>query len=187
MRISQSFAAGTPVQFVVQGNFLRIETALSPVDINFFRGGQELAENLTSATAGYYAMPDNGFDRIVITSSALQTVAVDIFAGRVGADRVVGSVAISNVNGSFLNSQKTVTSASAVLVSANAARRYLLIQNNNAVGNIYVRLDSTAATIGTGIKIPPGGSYELQGYVSNLGVHAIGDIASNANIVTVEG
>ena len=90
-------------------------------------------------------------------------------------------------SGAFANAQKTVTNASGQLVAANSARQYLLIQNNDATGDIYVRLDGTAATIGTGVKIAAGASYELQGYVPTGAVTAIGSIASNANIVLVEG
>jgi hypothetical protein len=73
------------------------------------------------------------------------------------------------------------------VLAANANRRYLLIQNNDTAGIIYVRLDGGAATAATGIKIAAGGSYECAGYVPTGAITAIGDIASNANVVAVEG
>lgn len=117
------------------------------------------------------------------------------FAGK----NIAGSVSVSNsptvsvsnipaVSGaSVSHSQKTVTNASGQHVAGNATRRYLLIQNNDATGNIWVRIDGTAATTATGVKIPPGGSWEITGWLSENPVTMIGDIASNANVVVVEG
>lgn len=86
----------------------------------------------------------------------------------------------------FVNSQITVTNASQIFSATNVTRNYLLIQNNDAVGNIYVRF-AAAATVLTGVKIPPGANYELNSNVSSSSVNIIGDIASNANVVLVTG
>lgn len=100
-----------------------------------------------------------------------------------------GSVSnnVALANAALTNAQRTVTNASATMIAANAARRYLLIQNNDATGNIFVRLDGGIATAATGIKIPPGGYYENFAPAPTGAIVAIGDIASNANVVTVEG
>ncbi len=117
--------------------------------------------------------PNSGF--ILVASSELQD------------NRLQGSVTVTNVSGAFTQNNKTVTNASAQLLAANPARRYLLIQNNDAAGIIYVTMDGTPATTAKGIKIAAGGSYECQGYVPTGELRAIGSISSNANIVAVEG
>ena len=100
---------------------------------------------------------------------------------------VAGSVSISNTAGAFAHTQETVTNASGSMLAAKSNRRYLLIQNNDTLGNIFVRTDGTPATLVTGIKIGPGESLELTVYVPVGEITAIGDIASNANVLAVEG
>jgi hypothetical protein len=96
-------------------------------------------------------------------------------------------VSVTNSAGAFAQAQATVTSASAVIAAANALRRYLLIQNNDTSGIIYVTLDGSAATPTNGLKIAPGASLELQGYCTTGAINAIGSIASNANVIVVQG
>jgi hypothetical protein len=102
-----------------------------------------------------------------------------------------GNMTISSIvpvqSSSFANTAKTVTNASAQLIAANTARKYLLIQNKDAVGNIFVSFGSGAATTANGIKISPGGAYELAQNMSTQELRAIGDIASNTNVLVVEG
>jgi hypothetical protein len=86
----------------------------------------------------------------------------------------------------FINTAKTVTNASAVMVAVKLDRSYLLIQNKDSAGDIYVTFGA-AATLANGIKIGPGGSYELNATVTTQDVYAIGSMASNANILVVEG
>jgi len=106
---------------------------------------------------------------------------IDAFTGNMN---IIANIAPQS--GSFSNLQKTVTSASTQILAANSAREYLLIQNNDAAGIIYVSF-GVAATALNGVKVSPGGSYELPGTISTQAIFAIGSIASNANIVTVEG
>jgi len=140
---------------------------------------------LPEAASGFVVANKNGANTIAGT--------LKIGEGKFSGKNIAGSVTVSNFpaevvpNGAFTNTQKTVTNASGVLVAANAARRYLMIQNNDAAGIIYVTLDGTAATTAKGVKISAGGSYELQGFVPSGEIRAIGSIASNANCVVVEG
>lgn len=105
-------------------------------------------------------------------------------------DGMTGSMTITanknTVSAAFANTAATVTNASAQLLAASTTRQYLMIQNKDASGNIYVNFGA-AATVANGIKIPPGGNYELNNIVSTQAIFAIGDIASNANVLTVVG
>jgi hypothetical protein len=87
----------------------------------------------------------------------------------------------------FVNAQKTVTNASAQLLAGNTNRAYLLIQNNDAAGIVYIGFGAAAVTAANGIKLAPGASYELNSNITTSEIKAIGSIASNANVITVEG
>lgn len=181
---------GEPFEIAVQGDYVRVKQ--SAVDL--------LIEN---ADAGESVELSEGEDfdfsmfktlRISHENGAAQTVKITISKGkRGGSAKVGGAVSVNNFpaspanQGAFVNAQETVTNASTAIVAANANRRYLLIQNNDAAGIIYVRLDGGVATAATGIKIMPGGSMELRGYVPTGAITAIGSIANNVNVVSVEG
>ena len=146
--------------------------------------------NLRGLTAGQ-GFEEQPFSRLELTdaSGASNTITY-VIADRGFLSGLTGNMTISSIvpvqSGSFANSNNTVTNASAVLVAANTARKYLLIQNNSNTGNIYVRF-GVAATVATGIAISPGGAYEMSDVQSTQAIHAIGDIASNANVTVVEG
>jgi hypothetical protein len=191
---TQTFAGTQTWTMNVPGKYFTTLLCTNPINVRFYKGGKQLDLGQVSGllaglevTLGNLSDTEAAFDRIEVDVTGADTVQIGIGNGQARYNRSQGSVAITNVNGAFANTQDTVTSASTTIVAANPLRRYLLIQNNDASGDIFVRLDGVAATLTTGVKIPAGGSYELQGYVPTGAVTAIGSIASNANILTVEG
>ena len=184
-----TMAAGQRLEFYESGDFFRLMAATAAVTVEYYKNGAEVAEAV-GVGAGYAErFIGSNFDRVAITSATAQTIQV---ATRFGNEVLYdtppnGQVTVTNVNGAFTNTQVTVTSGSTTIDVASPTRRYLFIQNNDTVGDIYVRLDGVAATLLTGIKIPAGGFYELIGYVPTGAITAIGSIASNANVVIVEG
>jgi hypothetical protein len=184
-----NLSAGVAVEFYEVADFFRI-LAAPAVDITviFYRNGAEegRAENVG---AGYAENFSEAIDKVRIQSTGGGAVAfVSRIGGSVRYDTPPnGAVTVTNVNGAFSNTEKTVTNASAQLSADNAARRYLLIQNKDTAGAIYINFGALAATLANGVKVPAGGSYELQGYCSMDAIQAIGDIGSNANILIVEG
>lgn len=187
---SQNLAAGVAVEFHEAADFFRILGAqTADITLTFYRMGLEIsrAENVGAGYAEKFAA---GFDRVRIVSTGGGVVA---FVMRYGSDVSYdtppnGNVTVTNTAGAFTQEQKTVTNASGQLLAAKANRRYLLIQNNDATGNIFVTLDGGAATLEKGIKIAAGGgSLALENYLCTGEIFAIGSIASNANIVVVEG
>ena len=191
---SQTFTGNTTWTLNVPGKYFTTPACSNPINIRFYKGGKQLDLGQISSllagrevTLGNISDTEAAFDRVEIDVTGADTVTIGIGNGQARYNRSQGSVAVTNISGAFANAQATVTNASTQIKAANATRRYLLIQNNDAAGDIYVRLDGTAATIGTGVKIPAGGSYELQGFVPIGAITAIGSIASNANIVAVEG
>jgi hypothetical protein len=189
MHITLTMTAGQRIEFVEPGDFFRLMAATATITVEYYKDGKELAEG-TLVSVGYAEKFNEGsFDKIAITSTAAQTLT---FATRLGNEVLYdtppnGQVTVTNTAGAFTQAQKTVTNASATMLTANTARRYLLIQNNDATGDIYVTTNGVAATTTNGIKIRAGGSYEIQGFAPTGAINAIGSIASNANIVAVEG
>lgn len=184
-----TFTAGETKEFYDLGDFFRLMSSSAEVTVRFYFQGREIfvAEGVTLGYAERFIAGQ--FDRFTVYSAQAQTLQ---FVARLGNEvsydvPPTGAVTISNTAGAFTQSQKTVTNASTSMLAANAARRYLLIQNNDPGGDIYVTLDGTAATTAKGIKIAAGGSYECQGYAPTGQIFAIGSIANNPNVVTVEG
>lgn len=99
--------------------------------------------------------------------------------GRLQVDSAKSSIACTNT-------AKTVTNSSAELVASNASRQYLLIQNKSASGAIYINFGTTA-TLANGVRLNPGDSYEMSDVISIQAINAIGSIASNPDVVVVEG
>lgn len=99
--------------------------------------------------------------------------------GRLQVDSAKSSITCTNT-------AKTITNASAELVASNTNRQYLLIQNKSASGAIYINFGATA-TLANGIRLNPGDSYEMSDVISIQAINAIGSIASNPDVVVVEG
>lgn len=189
MHITFALTASQRVEFYEPGDFFRLMAATAALDVIYYKNGKEVAE-AEAVTVGYAEkFEGEGFDRFVIVNGATaQTITI---ASRNGSTVQYdtppnGQVSVTNSNGGNWTQQaKTITSTSSLIAGSNANRRYLLLQNNSTTGTIYLQFGSTATTT-TGIKIEPGGSYEMSGFVSTNALHCIGDIASNPNVVFVE-
>ena len=192
--IQQTFTGAQDWEINIPGKYFTLLECTNPCSITFYKGGKKLElGEINALLAGLEVTPgeldslEPSFDRVKIAVSAADTVKVGIGNGQARYNRSQGNVSITNVGGGFTNSQKTVTSTSAVLLAAKPGRRYLLVQNNDPSGIIYLSF-GVAATTTNAIKIAPGGSYTVDAsYCPNDAIHAIGSIASNANVVAVEG
>lgn len=69
--------------------------------------------------------------------------------------------------------------ASAQVLAANGARSYALIQNLSSV-NVFLRLGETAVT-NEGIRLGPGGSYEISSHNKNLFHGAVNGLAESGS------
>lgn len=183
--VSVTFAAGESRLFHLVGSYFELIDAPSAVNVILTdRAGAQRGRMMAAEAS--FNLKNTEFETVQLTSATAQTIRFAYGTGEAGTRRAAGSVSIANVSGAFDHLAHTVTNASAQLRAADATRRYLLIQNNDASGDIYVRLDGAAATVANGIKIPAGGSYELQGFVPTGAITAIGSLPSNANVLTVE-
>lgn len=187
--------AGGRLQVDAPSRFFRIMEATASVSVFFYQQGKEVARS-EGVRQGYAETFDQEFDRLVIINGATgQSIQ---FAARQSSEIAydlppVGNVNVVNVAGvmpsqsAATQAQRTVTNASAQLIAANAARSFLLIQNKSLTGTIWLNLAGAAATQANGVKLEPGESLELSGVRLPSGaVFAIGDIASNADVASVE-
>lgn len=190
----QSFTGAATWKLAVPGAYFTVLSCSNAVNVRLYRAGQLLdLGSINGLLAGLEVLPKRdenlgyAFDYVEVDASAADTIKVGIGNGEARYNRSQGNVAITNVSGAFTQSTKTVTNISASMIAANAARRYLLIQNKSASGDIYLNLAGAAATVADGVKIAAGASYELQGYLPTGAIFAIGSIASNAEVIAVEG
>lgn len=187
MLLKTAIGAGARLEFYEQADFFRLLEAPAPVTVRFYRSGAEVA-SAEEIQGGYAEQFGGGFDRFTVESATAQVVQ---FVARLG-NRVqydiapTGEVVVVNTGGAFSQVQHEVTTAAANLLGANPARRYLLIQNKALAGDVFVNL-AGVATAGNGLLIVPGASLELSGYVCTGAVSAIGSVASNPDVVVVEG
>ena len=183
--------AGTTWEIYEAGKYFRILSATGAVRVEFFANGSSLAR-VDNVQGGLWRESPDVFDKVRITdqSGAANAVEVMIDSGRLGYDRlsISGAVTSQAKNATPTQSAATVTTTSATLLPASTSRRYLLIQNKDGAGTVYINLAGAAATVANGVKLGPGQSYESgASWVTAAAITAIGDIASNANIVVVEG
>lgn len=181
--------AGALLTFNEPGDFFRLMEAAGIVTLRFYRNGAEIstAEGVGEGYAETFKSQQ--FDKFSIASASTQTLQfVSRLGNTVEYDKPpTGTVTLAGMQGAYTQAQATVTSASTSLLAAKADRRYLLIQNNHATADIFVTLDGSAATLAKGIKIGPGASYEAAGYCPSGQIFAIGSIATQSNVVIVEG
>lgn len=186
---SVTLAAGVAVEYTERADFLRIlESSLSDLQIIFYSQGREVAR-AENVGEGYSETVPEGFDRVRITSTAGSVVALVMRYGtRVGYDKPpTGTVTLANANGPFTQTNFAITTTATQVLAANPARRYLMVQNNDAAGDIFVAVDGTTATALTGIKLSPGSAMEFVGYCPTGAVSLIGSIALNINVIVVSG
>ena len=149
------------------------------------------------AGQGFEKIP---FDRLEITDASGASNTIKYVVATEGfLDGLTGAMTITampnvtigtnkqTIATALANTAKTVTNASAQLIAANAARQYLLIQNKDTSGSIYINFGAGAATVANGAQIGPGGAYEMSDVQSSQAIQAIGSLASNANVVVIEG
>jgi hypothetical protein len=193
--LTQTFAAGGLTwEHNAPGKYFTILAATSPVDIAMFKGGKKLDFGDIKGVLSGIEIGGNqegvDFDRVQVTTTAAGTVTIGIGNGQVRYNRGAASVDVLSQEpvrtGAVTQAAATVTTASAVLVAAKSNRKYLLVQNKSLTGNIWL-VFGAAATQALGIKVVPGGFYELNQAIPTQEIRAVGDIASNPDVVVVEG
>lgn len=187
---SYQAGAGSQTKFAEQSDFFRLMECAGPVDVYFYQRGQEVAR-AEQVSGGYAENFAEDFDELVIHSATAQEIQfVCRYGNQVFYDKApTGQVEVMNVAGAFTQATMTNIGAAAVdVLAANANRRYLFIQNNDAGLSMRVKLNGGAATAAQGVLLAPGASLELQGFVPTGKVSAICTTAGTlASVEVVEG
>ncbi len=181
-----TFNAGETKEYAFTGSYFELIDCPNPVHVDLTDRNGSIRTRMKGAEASFYSKSVE-FARITITSPTAQTIKFAYGSGEAGTRRSSGSVNVANVNGPFTQAAPAVTNASSQLLPANTSRRYLLIQNKDNAGLIYVTLNGAAATVANGLRLGPGESLELAGFCATGVISAIGSIANNPNVIVVEG
>lgn len=177
-----TIASGATANLLVTGDYFKIMSASGPVSVRSDFG------ELSGLIAGQ-GLEDTPFKFLTIRNQLGASNNVRIFVGdEKFIDGMSGAVAISTnampTASGHTNTAATVTNVAALLDAANTGRKYLAVQNNSATGTLYLGF-AAGVTAANGIKVVPGGFWEPL-CVPTGAIYAIGDIASNPNIVIVE-
>lgn len=179
------FTAGQTIHVDEVGTYFHLLETSAPISIGFVKDGAIFADAV-DIEYGYFSEPAQGFSGLEITSASAQTIKIATALGRGGYNRTTGAVSIVSQQGSFSQTQKSVTNANQVALAANGTRKYLLIQNNDAAAVLRVKLDGNAATATSGLRILAGQSLELQNFVSSSAINVMMETATaTANNVEV--
>lgn len=167
--ITQAFPGAATWQLAISGRYFRLMDSIGTVDVNFFRGGQ-LVYDAHNVPAGFWVIPEKGFDRIDIIVPAANTVTVGISNGEGGFEgstaTIVGVVSVAFsapqhvvvdnlVSATVTEAGSIATGAAAVEIAAAAATRKGLRIYNDGATDVY--LGGAGVTLANGvIKIAPG-------------------------------
>jgi hypothetical protein len=168
---------------MVTGKFYRVQTATGAISVT-----RDDGSTIGPLLPGQGETGEN-FTRIIVTNTSGYNNTVTLMIGDSNFidNRLIGSVTVLNTGGSYIQASAVVTSISSKIIDSNADRRYLLIQNNDANGDIYLMLNGQEASLLGGLKVAAGASFELNNFVTNQAIFAIGSIALNGNITILEG
>lgn len=151
------------------GNYFRLISCPSPVDVKFYKGGAEVA-SASQMDTGFYLKPANGFDRVDITSSTAQTVKLMILDGDGGYDHfnvditsaiaalaveITGFASMEVVQAAVVNDKAAVlVGVAATVLIAAGTRKGLRFTN---AGTVDVYIGGATVTVASGaVKIAPG-------------------------------
>lgn len=189
--------AGQTEEFPIRGDGLRLVSASVPIYFKSIDGDMDFY-----LEQGEQALFDDAvFTRMQVFHSdgADQQIIITVSEGsKFNGAKISGSVTISNslsisnfpsLSGAFTQGRVSLTNVNQAIIAANANRRSLLIQNNDASAVMRVKIDGAAATVSQGFRIAAGDSLDLTGYLSTGAVNAIMETATAAagNVEFAEG
>jgi hypothetical protein len=181
-------SAGSNVVLNISGDFLYVDassTGVVTMEINN-QYNDPAAPFLIQAGFGFQGV----FKQLKLSWGAQAGKKVRLMystGARIVPTNVMQIALNSAPRSSFAQSLKTVANTTGQLIAANSARSYLLIMNKDTSGTIYLMFGLSAATVANGLPLGPGQSYELNSNISSDAVQAIGSIASNTNVLVIEG
>jgi hypothetical protein len=170
-----SIPAGGQERRIVGGNFIKVKS--STVETRIIaenKAGQTIAD-IGMSNGTWVNLPER-FETVRIENDTAGTVSValTIGTGQVDDSELTGTITASK--GTTLdNAGHTVGTSAALLLAANAARRSVIINNEDAGNAIYIGSDATV-TAATGLKVSAGQSLSLTN-AAGAAIYAIGAAA----------
>lgn len=187
--ITLKIGAGKSEDVAVSGDYVRVKTAGVSVRIEAGLGAVDATVEQGDA------LNLKPFESLKIShaSGVDQTVTLLIGNGTSSdSAKVGGSVDVTSLpaNGISINqiSTPTIIPISTTILAENPARKFLLLQNNEAATIVYLGI-GVAAVIGVGVKLAPGASLLLDKWVPKGQINAISDavISNNTLFAVLEG
>lgn len=132
----QIIGAGEFWRLGIGGRYFRVLFSVGEIDVRFWRQGRVVYE-ASAVEAGFYALPDGGFELVEIASEDAQLVKVAISDGSGGYDRYNGTVNIAVADTVVNTGVVAVPTAAALVVAANATRKGVRFLNSGATA-IYL-------------------------------------------------
>lgn len=188
-----TIAAGNPMILPLSGNSFYIDQDPSIVGnatVHFQDTNLQTASAPIFVGAGFIAKVP--FTQLLIENKTAQAgkvlrviygTDVDFTAG-VNATIAVTDQAPVRFTGT--SGQHTSTTTSSSIIPANAARKFLMIQNKDAAIPIYIAFGVTA-TVASGFRLDPSATMTLDSAVCTNALSSITASGTNANIVHVWG
>lgn len=155
-RFKISITAGQLHPLAIAGDYIRVISSAGELGIQ-----PDTSHALQGMQAGMSYTAPKSFKQLNITSDITQTIEIMAGIGRVDDNRtsISGTVDAAGKGATVASASVTVGTSATALVTANANRRGLIIQNLDASADIYIGGAAVATT--DGLKVPADGSLTL--------------------------
>jgi hypothetical protein len=177
--VSLDLIAGQYLHLQLNGKSFELLATNQAIDVEFYQRGA-VFDTARSMEAGFYDKPEGGFDSLGFVSATTQTIKIAYGLGTGGYNRTQGSVEIIGNQGAAVQPQLTLTNANQVIAAANAVRRSIAVQNNDATAVMRLTIDGTPATATRGFRILPGSLWEPHGVQPTGAINAMMETATAA-------
>lgn len=144
----------------IPGAYFKLMSTVSPVSLTLRKGGR-VVHQAAAVEGGHYQRI--AFDKVEITTIALEAVSWLYAPDQGGSDRFTGSFSLTGYapGQTYTQAKFTAGVASAVMLAPNAVRRYLAVQNPDGVKTAWIRTAAAAAVAdATCFKLLPGQTWE---------------------------
>lgn len=186
---ARSISAGTALLINIAGNSFYVDNDNSNVGtatVHFQDTNLGNASAPFLVSAGFIA--NVGFTQILIENTAQASKRLRIFYGvdidfQAGVNASINAVNQTEVRKAFSQAQNSVGTTAVQVLAGNVNRDYLLVQNTHASATIYINVSGVTATTANGVKVGPGGSYELATTVPTGAISVISDTAATPVMV----
>lgn len=187
--ISDTITANTSKRFNVSGKYFALLSAtVAPTHIRFFNRFAVMDE-VEGLEAGLKYTGD--INAVEISAGALPCT-MQFYLGENDLEYNRGAASVDVISlpvpaNTLTQTAPAVGVASASILAANAARRFLMVQNNDPAANVFLNLAGAAATVAGGVKLAPGASLLLDVCTPSAEIFAISDAVLTGSVVVVEG